>query len=97
MVVFIAGLIGFLIYAGLFTPMRNWGLMTAAILVCIEAIMLLILVSIYRTRYVLTDDELKIRTTRLIGGTERIRLADIVSVEKTLIPLGLRLFGASFH
>jgi len=59
--------------------------------------MLLILRSLYRTRYVLTDEELVIKTTKLIGGDKRIPLKTIKSVEKTLIPFGFRPFGASFH
>ena len=59
--------------------------------------MLLILISIYRTEYTLTDEEFVIRATRLVGGSKRICLRDVVHAEKTLIPYGIRLFGASFH
>ncbi|MGD8565240.1 MAG: PH domain-containing protein [Candidatus Bathyarchaeota archaeon] len=38
-----------------------------------------------------------IKTTKLIGGSKIIPLTDVKSVKKTLIPFGLRLFGASFH
>jgi hypothetical protein len=41
--------------------------------------------------------ELIIKTTKLIGGERRIPLNKIKSVEKTLIPFGIKLFGASFH
>jgi len=58
---------------------------------------MLILASIYRTSYVVTDDELVINTTRLIGGRKTIPLKKISSVEKTFIPFGTRLFGASFY
>lgn len=40
-----------------------------------------------------------IRTSRLIALTKekRVPLAKVKSVERTLIPFGLRLFGASFY
>ena len=49
LVIFVAAVIGFLVYAGLLTPMGNIGLIAAVISMCVEAIMLLILTSIYRT------------------------------------------------
>jgi hypothetical protein len=73
------------------------GLIAATVSTFVEVIMLLILASIYRTRYIITNQELIIKTTKLIGGSKSIHLRDIVNVEKTLIPFGLRLFGASFH
>ena len=84
-------------FAGLFTPMETAGLMAAVVLAFVEAVMLLILRSLYATRYVLSDQELAIRTSRLIGGSKNIALSNVESVEKTLIPFGIRLFGASFH
>ncbi|MEM2093987.1 MAG: PH domain-containing protein [Candidatus Bathyarchaeia archaeon] len=95
--IFIASCIGFFIYAGLFTPMGSLGLMAATVSGIVEAIFVLILLSIYRTEYILTEEELVIKTTRLIGGTKRIFMRDITRIERTLIPFGLRLFGASFH
>jgi hypothetical protein len=62
-----------------------------------EVVMLRILVSIYGTRYTLTDGELIIRATKLIGGDKLVDLRDVVGVERTLIPVGVRLFGASFY
>jgi len=59
--------------------------------------MLLILASIYRTKYILTDNELILKASKLIGGSKRIPLETIESVERTLIPFGFRLFGASFY
>ena len=94
---FTAGLIAFLVYAGLSTPMGLMGIIASIGLTFVEAVMLLILRSLYRTRYILTDEDLIIKTTRLIGGDKRIPLKTIKSVEKTLIPFGIRLFGASFH
>ena len=96
-VLFIATLIMFFGYAGFFTPMGSLGVLAAAVLVLIEAVMLLILTSIYGTRYILTEEELVVKATRLIGGDRRIPLRAIRSVERTLIPFGLKLFGASFH
>jgi hypothetical protein len=95
--VFIAAVIAFFAYASFFTPMGVLGLAAVAVSVFVEAVMLLILASIYRTKYVLTDEELVITATRLIGGSKRVHLKDIVSVERTLIPVGVRLFGASFY
>lgn len=63
----------------------------------VETVMLWILASIYRTRYILTEDELILKAPRLIGGSKRIPLGTIKSVERTLIPFGFRLFGASFY
>jgi hypothetical protein len=95
--VFIAAVIGFFAYASFFTPMGIVGLAAVAVSVFVEAIMLLILASIYRTKYILTDGELIIRATKLIGGSKRVDLKDVVSVERTLMPVGVRLFGASFY
>jgi hypothetical protein len=45
----------------------------------------------------LTDEELVIKTTKLIGGDKTIALKSINSIETTVIPFGVRLFGASLH
>ena len=95
--VFLAALIGFFTYACFFTPIGILGLTAVVVLIFVEAIMLLILISIYRTEYFLTNKGLVIKTSRLIGGSKRVSLRDIVDVEKMLIPFGLRLFGASFY
>ena len=95
--VFIAALMVFFAFAGFFTPMGVTGIAALIVLAFVEAVMLLILGSLYRTRYVLTDEELVIKTTKLIGGNKRISLKTIKSLEETLIPFGVRLFGASFH
>jgi len=97
LVIFIAAVIVFFVYARLFTPMGNVGLIAAVVSIFVEVIMLLILTSIYRTRYTLTNEQLVIKATKLIGGNKRIRLKEITNVERTLIPFGLKLFGASFH
>ena len=96
-VVFIAVLMAFFALAGFFTPMGLTGVAASILLVFVETIMLLLLRSLYRTRYVLTDEELVIKTSKLIGGSKRIALKTIKSLEATFIPLGVRLFGASFH
>jgi hypothetical protein len=63
----------------------------------IETIMIWLAVSIYRTRYILIDNELILKAPRLIGGSKRIPLDTIASIQRSLIPFGLRLFGASFY
>ena len=68
-----------------------------SLMIVIEVVMVLLLRSIYRTRYILTDEKLVIKTSKLIGGNKTIPLKTIDSVEATPIPLGLRMFGASFH
>ena len=60
-----------------------------------DVVMLLILVSMYQTRYLLANKELTIKTTRIIGGSKSIPLKTIESVEKTVIPLGVKLFGVA--
>jgi Bacterial PH domain len=74
------------------------GLITLAVIApIVEGLMLWVLASLYRTRYVLTDSELVLEASSLIGGSKRISLDTIESVQRTLIPFGFRLFGASFH
>lgn len=97
MALFIATVIAFFVYAGFFTPLGATGLVASIASAFVEFIMLLILRSLFKTRYVLTDEELVIETTKLIGGGKRIPLDSIESMEQTLIPFGIRLFGASFH
>jgi hypothetical protein len=95
--VFTAAVIAFFAYASFFTPLGVLGLAAVSVSVFVEAVMLIILASIYRTKYILTDEELIITATRLIGGSKRVHLKDVVRVERTLIPAGVRLFGASFY
>ena len=94
---FIAALIGFFIYAGVFTPMGVSGFAAAFGIAIVEGIILTIIRSLYSTKYVIADNELAIETTRLIGGNKRIPLNTIQLVEKIFIPYGIKLFGASFH
>jgi hypothetical protein len=62
-----------------------------------EGIMLWLLASIYRTTYIVTGQVLVLKAPALIGGNKKIPLEAIVSMQRTLIPFGFRLFGASFY
>ena len=97
LVIFIIAVTVFFFYAALFTPMGIIGIVALSVSVLAAVIMLLILASLYRTRYILTDQELIVNTTKLIGGGKTIPLKTVKSVEKTMIPFGVKLFGASFH
>jgi len=77
--------------------MGSIGIAAAIVSAFVGIIILLILTSLYRTRYILTNEELIIKTTKLIGGGKTIPLRTVKSIEKTLIPFGIKLFGASFH
>ena len=60
------------------------------------------LYSIYTTRYIVSEGELVIKASPLIGGSKRIPLSSITEVVKlskppVYPPRGLRLFGASLH
>jgi len=63
----------------------------------VESIMIWLAVSIYRTRYILIDNELILKAPRLIGGSKKIPMNTIESVQQSLVPFGFRLFGASFY
>lgn len=63
----------------------------------VEGVMIWLAVSIHRTKYILADNELVLKAPRLIGGSKRISLETIESIHRTLIPFGVRLFGASFY
>ena len=67
------------------------------VIILVEAVMLWAVASIYRTRYILTDSELILETSSLIGGSKTIPLETIQSMQRTLIPFGIKLLGASFH
>jgi len=96
--VFIIAMAGFFLFAAFLTPMGLVvGIIASGVSTFVALIMVLILVSLYRTRYILTDEELIIKTTILIGGSKTISLKTMGSVEKTLVPFGVKLFGASFH
>ena len=67
------------------------------LLVLIMPLFIMVIRSINNTRYILLDEELLIDTSSIIGGSKRIPLKQIESVERTLIPIGWKLWGASFH
>ncbi len=95
--ILIAALTVFFVYAAFFTPMGVFiGVSASAMIAVVGIIILLILASLHRTRYILTKDKLVVRTTKLIGGSKIIPLKTVKSGEKTMIPFGIRLFGASF-
>ena len=71
------------------------GLVGLVVVIVVEMIIISIVVSIYATRYTLTPNELILKASIFIGGTKRISLDAIESAERTLIPFGIRLFGAS--
>jgi hypothetical protein len=96
-IVFLSVLGIFFLYASLYTPMGSQGLWALIAVLLVEGVMIILLTSIYRTRYIITEDRLIIKTSRLIGGSKEILLKGIESVEGSLIPFGIRLFGASFH
>ena len=99
-VVFVSVVFGVVFYF-IFTEEPPSSLVGIVVLVCVvilvEGIMLWLLASLYRTKYILTETELVLQAPRLIGGTKRIPLETITSMERTLIPFGFRLFGASFY
>lgn len=98
----LAAFIGFLallfLYSAFYTPAGPVMLgVSFTLIVLLEPLFLLLIRSLRNTRYILTDHELTINTSVLIGGSKNIQLESIKSVEKTLYPLGFKLFGASFH
>ena len=95
--IFVGAMIVFFACASVFTPMGTGGAAASVGSTVVGVIMFRLWRSLYKTRYVLTDEDLIIETTKLIGGGKRIRLNAIESLERTLIPVGVKLFGASFH
>jgi hypothetical protein len=75
----------------------GWAVVLIVVLGFVEGVMVWLAVSIHRTVYILTDNELILKAPRLIGGNKRIPLETIESIQRTLIPFGVRLFGASFY
>jgi hypothetical protein len=67
----------------------------SVVVVAVEIIIISIVVSMHRTEYTLTQRELIMRASVFIGGTKRVSLETIESAERTLIPFGIRLFGAT--
>jgi len=95
--IFIAALTGFFAAASILTPMGAGGAAAAVGTAIVGIIMFRLWRSLSTTRYVVTEDALLIETTKLIGGSKRIRLTAIEALETTVIPFGLKVFGASFH
>ena len=95
--IFMIAVTVFFLYCAFLTPMGIVGSAASLVSTFVGAIMFLIAASLYRTRYILTDAELVMRTTKLIGGNKTVSLKTVKSIEKTMIPFGIRLFGASFH
>ena len=67
------------------------------LLVLIEPLFLMVVQSIKNTRYQIINNDLVIKTENIIGGTRTINLNTITTIERTLYPVGLKLYGASFH
>lgn len=98
LVVFTLAITALFIGLTIFTPIAVIaGVVASIAFAFVAVIIMLILASLYRTRYTLTEDDLVISVTRLIGGHKTIPLRTINSIEWTVIPFGIRLFGASFH
>ena len=70
-----------------------WMVPLIVVLGFVEGVMIWLAVSIHRTTYILTDNELILKAPRLIGGSKRIPLETIESIQRTLIPFGFRLFA----
>ena len=90
----LAALALFFVYLYLQAPVVG-GFVGLVVIVFVEMIVVSIVVSLYRTRYILTQSELILRASIFIGGTKRVSLDTIESAERTLIPFGIRLFGVS--
>ena len=95
---FIAILILVFAYTAFFTPAGITMLgISFILLVLILPLFIMVIRSINNTKYILLNEELLIDTHSIIGGSKRIPLEEIESVERTLIPMGWKLWGASFH
>ena len=69
--------------------------MAFVVIVTVEMLLISITVTMHRTEYTLTGNELIIRASSFIGGTKKVPLETIESAQRTLVPFGFRLFGAS--
>jgi hypothetical protein len=90
----LAALALFFVYLYLQAPVPA-GLVGLVVIVVVEMIIISIAVSMHTTRYILTQNELILKASIFIGGTKKISLDTIESAERTLIPFGIRLFGAT--
>jgi hypothetical protein len=95
--IFIAAIAALFLYLAIFTPMGAAGIIASIGSAFVGLVILSILLSLYQTRYILTNQDLIVKATKLIGGSKTVPLQTVRSVEKTMIPFGIRLFGASFH
>lgn len=92
--VLIAALVVFITYLYLETQKIGF-IIVLLVIVALEMIIISIAVSIHRTEYILKQRELTMRASVFIGGTKRVSLETLESAERTLIPFGIRLFGAT--
>lgn len=90
----VAALALLVLYLYLQTPMLG-GLLGLVVIIVVEIIIVSVVVSIYATRCTLTQNDLILRASIFIDGTKKIPLDTVESAERTLIPFGIRLFGAS--
>ena len=67
------------------------------VLSAVAVVLVVVLCSLLRTAYVVSDGRLLIRVSRIVSGPKVVELSKIRSVRRVLIPFGIRLFGASFH
>jgi len=85
-----------LLFVYLYLQSAVFGVLVGLVVILVvESIIISVTVSLYTTRYLLTQSELVLRASIFIGGTKKIPLNTITSAERTLIPFGIRLFGAS--
>ena len=82
--------------AYLYSQTQQFALVVAfVVILAVEIVLISITVSMHRAEYTLTENELAIRASPFIGGTKKVPLETIESAQRTLIPFGFRLFGAS--
>jgi len=96
-VLFISAVVAYTTYLFLQQPQFEGLIIGLILLFFVEGILILILISFFRTEYILTEQELVLKASIFIGGTKRISLETVDSIQRTLIPFGVRLFGASFY
>jgi hypothetical protein len=89
-----AALALFFVYLYLQAPVAA-GLVGLVVILIVEGIIISIAISLHATRYILTQSELILKASIFIGGTKKIPLNTVESAERTLIPFGIRLFGAT--
>jgi len=70
---------------------------TLSVLSTVVVVLVVVLCSLLRTAYVVSDGRLLIKVSRIVGGPKVVELSKVKSVRRVRIPFGVRLFGASFH